>query len=302
MNDRAFSCMAVALIIIILLILILVPLTFSYIDYYDYGLIQRKSTGSVDTSAVYSRGRYAIGPDRRFIKYQADAHLESFDQLGVFSASTSNESIGLEFWVDVDFTFFLIQDDIGLVHKELASNYRNVILSRAQEAIKNSAAKHVTFTQFFQERLKVEKLFRNAIQERWDTKPNLHCTLDQLEARVQNERNDREQFLQRAQVERELTTVEVNKIDLDTIKEIRTANAEASLIRSKASSEAQLLKSQAHINGTKLLLEAAGITSQDHRMAFDYINTLRNRAEKLNVGVSYLLEDSVIRTAPMLQG
>ena len=26
-----------------------------------------------------------LGPDKRFVKYQADAHLESFEQLGVFS-------------------------------------------------------------------------------------------------------------------------------------------------------------------------------------------------------------------------
>ena len=42
-------------------------------------------TGSVDTSQVYSNGRYNLGPDRRFIKYQADAHIESFEALGVFS-------------------------------------------------------------------------------------------------------------------------------------------------------------------------------------------------------------------------
>lgn len=36
----------------ILLILILVPMSFSYVDYYDYGLVQRKSTGGVDTSQV----------------------------------------------------------------------------------------------------------------------------------------------------------------------------------------------------------------------------------------------------------
>merc|ERR1719491_2808576 len=79
------------------LVIILVPLSFSYIDYYDYGLVQRKSTGSVDTDEVYGSGRYMIGVDRRFIKYQADAHVESFEALGVFSATTSNTSIGLAF-------------------------------------------------------------------------------------------------------------------------------------------------------------------------------------------------------------
>lgn len=312
--EGAIGCAFCLGLVGVLLLVILLPLSFSYVDYYDYGLVQRKSTGSVDITEVYSNGRYALGPDKRFIKYQGDAHLESFEGLGVFSAAQSNVSIGLAFQVDVDFTFFLIKEEIGQVHKEQASNYRGVILSRAEEAIKNIAAKQVTFTEFFQERKKVEALFRSAIEERWTSPPNLHCRMDQfhlgriripqsvatkqLEARVQNERNDREEFFQQAQIERELTTVEVNKIDLDTNKELRTAEAQASLVRTKAQAEAQLLKAQAGINGTMMLLEAAGIETQDHKTAFTYIKTLRDR-KQLTMDVSYLNADSVVRTAPV---
>jgi len=247
-----------------------------------------------------------------FISTRADAHLESLDNLGVFSKSTSNESIGLEFRLDVDFTYFLIEDEIGDVHREQASKYPSVISSRAQEAIKNSAAAGVTFTEFFQERKKVEALFRVAIQERWDSPPNLHARLDQLhlgrikipdtvatkqlEARVQNERNDREQFFQQAQIERELTKVEVNQINLETVKALRTAEAQASLIRTKAVAEAQLIREQAQINGTKNLLESVGITTQEHKTAYTYIKSLRNR-NNMDLTVSYLAPESVLRTA-----
>ena len=50
-----------------------------------------------------------------------------------YIATTSNSSIGLAFNVDVDFTFFLTESEIGEVHKEYAGNYKNVILSRAEE-------------------------------------------------------------------------------------------------------------------------------------------------------------------------
>lgn len=53
-----------------LLLIILLPMSFSYVEYYEYGLVQRLSTGSVDTEEVYSSGRYIIGPDKHFIKYQ----------------------------------------------------------------------------------------------------------------------------------------------------------------------------------------------------------------------------------------
>jgi hypothetical protein len=159
----------------------------------------------------------------------------------------------------------------------------------------------------------VEARFRAAVQARW-ADPNLHCTLDQfhlgriripdsvankqLESRIQNERNDKEQFLQQAQLERELTAVEVNQINLETQKILRTAQAEASLIRAKALALADRTKAQAGINGTKLLLEASDIVTQEHKTAFTYIRTLRNR-KTVDIDVSYLSSDNILRTAPV---
>jgi regulator of protease activity HflC (stomatin/prohibitin superfamily) len=232
------------------------------------------------------------------------------NELSVFSAGGGNESIGLEFQVDVDFTFFLIQDKIGDLHRELASNYKNVIVSRAKDAIKNEAI-FVTFTEYFQARQEVEERFRVAVQKRWEDNPSLHCELDQfhlgriqipesvankqLQSRVQNERNDKEEFLQQAQLERELTAVEVNSINLEQQKILRTAEAQASLIRAKAQAQAERIKTQAQISGTRLLLASSDITTQDHKSAFTYIRTLRNR-KILDIDVSYLSADNVLRT------
>lgn len=243
----------------------------------------------------------------------SDAHYHSLVELSVFSAGGGNESIGLEFQVDVDFTYFLLQDEIGELHKELASNYNNIIVSRAKDAIKNEAI-FVTFTEYFQARQQVEERFRVAVQKRWEDRPSLHCELDQfhlgriripesvatkqLQSRVQNERNDKEEFLQQAQLERELTAVSVNTINLEQQKVLRTAEAEASLIRAKAQAEALRVKAQAEINGTRLLLRSSDISTQDHKSAFTYIRTLRNR-KSLDIDVSYLSSDNVLRTQPV---
>jgi hypothetical protein len=122
---------------------------------------------------------------------------------------SNSSSIGLEFVIDSDLTFFLIEEEIGILHEELAKNYRNIIVSRAKDAIKNEAI-FVTFAEYFQNRKEVEARFANAVQARWNTAPSLHCTLDQfhlgriripesvaakqLETTVQNERNDQEEF------------------------------------------------------------------------------------------------------------
>lgn len=294
----------------ILLIVILVPLSFSYVEYYEFGLAKTKATGNVDTSQVYSRGRYALGVTKGFLKYQADAHHENFDELSVFSAGNSNSSIGLAFKVDVDFTFLLKKDEVGLLHQEIASSYRNVIVSRARDAIKNEAV-FVTFTEYFEQRRMVEQRFRDAVQARWDTNPSVHCNLDQfhlgriripdtvaekqLDSRIQNELNDRESFLQQAQLERETTAVRVNSILLEKDNILRTAQAEASLLRAKAKADASLLTAEAQINGTGLLFKAAGIQDQKQMTAFTYIRTLTNRDE-IDMDVSYLTPDSVLRT------
>mmetsp|Transcript_26261 Transcript_26261/g.31760 ORF Transcript_26261/g.31760 Transcript_26261/m.31760 type:complete len:316 (+) Transcript_26261:65-1012(+) len=311
MSSRTICCALIFLAVIgILLTAILIPSSLSYIEYYEYGLKRSTITGAVDTTKVYSGGRYFLGLGKNFLKYQADAHHEHLEQLSVFSAGGTNESIGLAFLIDVDFTFVLKKDEVGKLHEELASSYRTVIVSRAKDAIKNEAI-FVTFNEYFQERKAIETRFARAVAKRWEDRPSLHCALDQfhigriripevvaerqLESRTQHERNDREAFLQQAQVERELTAVDVNYIKLEREKMLRTAEAEANFTRAKAVSEARQIMAEAQINGTRMLFDAAGFVNQDHMMAFTYIRTLRNRDE-IEIDVSYLAPDTVLRT------
>jgi len=216
----------------------------------------------------------------------------------------------LEFRLDIYLTYLIIKEEVGQLHQELASSYKGVVISRAKDAIKNEAI-FVTFNEYFQERKAVELRFREAVQKRWNTSPSLHVTLDQfhlgriqipnavaskqLESRVQNERNEKEAFLQQAQLERELTDVEVNKINLERNTILRTAEAQASLVRANARVEAAQIRAQAQINGTSLLFQAAGITSQEEMSSFTYIRTLQNR-ENVDLHVNYLSSENILRT------
>eukprot|EP00977_Amphora_coffeiformis_P028368 scaffold34938_cov261-Amphora_coffeaeformis.AAC.7 len=313
MADQQKQCAKCLLLTILplglVLMVILLPLSLGHIEYYEYGLLKKK-TGKVDTSEVYGSGRHFIGPRYDFLKYQADAHFIQISELSVFSAGDNEDSIGLAFKVDVDFTFLLIRDEIGLLHEGLARSYETVIISRARDAIKNEAI-FVTFEQYFQERKAVEARFRQAVEARWNVAPSLHCTLDQfhlgriqipdsvserqLQARLQNERNDKESFLQQAQFERDLTAVQVNKINLEKDLVLRTAQAEASLIQARANAQANQIRVGARINATQTLLTAIGITSQEDITTFDYIQSLRGRSD-LSLRVSYLSDENVVRT------
>jgi hypothetical protein len=48
-----------------LLLIILLPISFSYLDFYDYGFLRRHTTGRVNINRVYEGGRYLVGPDHQ---------------------------------------------------------------------------------------------------------------------------------------------------------------------------------------------------------------------------------------------
>jgi cell division septum initiation protein DivIVA len=82
-------------------------------------------------------------------------------------------------------------------------------------------------------------------------------------------------------------------IEADNV--IRTAQAEAKLITSKATAEAKRIVAYAEVNGTQALFFASGIEAENQRTAFMYIRTLLNR-ENLSLDVSYLSSDSILKT------
>jgi len=303
-------CAGACFLLISVVLCIVIPISFSYLEYYEYGLVQRRSTGRVNIDKVYPSGRYFIGPDYKFLKYPADMNFVHIEEMGVFSASTgSNASIGLEFELDVDFTYKIIEEEVGLLHKELATSYENVVLSRVKDAMKNEAI-FITFKEFFQDRKGVELRLREAVEKRLDIPPKTHVSIDQfhlgriripeavakiqLEGVLQNERNGRETYRQEAEIERQKTTVEVNMINLEKDKVLATSEAQADLIRAKAVTTSNEIKNQAQLNGTKRLVDATEISTQDHKTAFTYLRNLMNR-EDLTIDVSYLSSDSIIK-------
>lgn len=308
-KTRAAIVSAVLSLFTVFLVIIL-PLSFSYLEYYDYGLLKDKITGKVNTNRVYPGGRHFVGPASTFIKYQGDAHFLNLGELSVFSASDTNSSIGLEFVLDVTMTYFLIEDEVGKLHQEMASAYKKTVENRVKTSIKNEAI-FVSFNDFFQSRIDVESRFRQAVVQTFEETPPLHCILDQfhlgriqipdtvysrqLESALQNEKNDREKFLQQAQIQRQLTEVEVNKINLDTEKLLRTTEAEASLTRVKAIADAEKMKSMSVLTGLQSLFQTVGIEQQNHKLGYSYIRALNERDE-LDVSVGYLQSDAILKT------
>lgn len=50
-----------------------------------YAFKRRRSTGSVDTSYVYTGGRHFIGPDYEFKEFLASAHFIRYSHIPIFT-------------------------------------------------------------------------------------------------------------------------------------------------------------------------------------------------------------------------
>lgn len=278
----------------LLIMLIVLPMAFSGCEYYEYCIKVRKSTGKVFTEEIYGPGHHMIGPDYGFKKFKATGHPVHFRNLAVFSQGDGSTSVGLEFKINIFFEYVIIKEQLPLLHDTLEKRYAGVVESRAIDGIKNVAA-NVAFSDYFQNRESVERVLRDALQLR--LRP-LHVELlpetfalgrvqipeevreKQLETKVQNERNQKELYLQQAQVERDITNYEVNKVLIQGNETERFALAEAALLRTEASASAAAIKRDAQTAGLKALYTETGLAAQKHKMGLDYLRTVTSKAEQ----------------------
>ncbi|CAG2254519.1 unnamed protein product [Mytilus edulis] len=112
------------------LISILIIASYSYLDYYEYGLRRQKSTGSVDKTEVYDGGRYFIGPDFEFKIFPADLHEVDIDNAKVFSSDK------LEVQFSAHFQYVIRKNELVSLHDAYDLGYKEVMKSSALDAVK----------------------------------------------------------------------------------------------------------------------------------------------------------------------
>lgn len=294
----------------LLLMVILLPLSFQYVDYHEFALLQRSSTGKVYTDEVYSSGRYCFGPDFKMKTFKADAHHTIFEEVTVFSQARSNDSVGLEFKLDIDFTYFIIEDEVGILYEELATNYAPVVESRAKDAIKNTAA-NIPYDDFFQDREGVSNTLEVAVRERLIEPPSLHVSLGhffvgriqipeevaqkQLDVKIQIETNDAQEYKKEAQLERDYTEVEVNRILLQKERELKIAESNAELVVQIAEASSKKIVQSAYYEGYADLMRTLNITEQKHKASYNYLDKLDSNKKK-TLKVTYLDDTNVVKT------
>ncbi|KAK3750814.1 hypothetical protein RRG08_037255 [Elysia crispata] len=297
----------------ILLTVILVPMSFSGLEYYEYGFKRQQSTGTVKTDKVYGAGgKYMIGPDYGFKKFKASAHFISFSSLQVY---TWNK---LEIEIDATFQYFLRKDDLPYIHKFYDVNYETTIRTSAISAIKLETAKWKT-DQFVSDRKDLETALFKAVRnklggsccqkdcESWKYACPAGCTsLDQcnnekdkglwvdvkyfqlgavhipeevegrhLEKLVTKEETERGQYFQDASVLRKNTEAIVRDIKNQAAELREKARAESLQLETISKANYTVIVEKARSKGLKDLYTHLGITDQKTKSSFDYLRTLR---------------------------
>ncbi|XP_077862988.1 uncharacterized protein LOC144345431 [Saccoglossus kowalevskii] len=143
---------AVVFIVVILLLVILLPLSFGYVNYYEYGLTRHQFTGEVNDEEFYTMGRHFIGVDNKFVKFPATAQMLRIDDLVILTSDKE------EVTLNITFEYFIRGYDLHYLYKDYAMNYEAAILARARKAILEKSAS-LKYHQFIDEKRVVEQVY-----------------------------------------------------------------------------------------------------------------------------------------------
>ncbi|XP_060073151.1 uncharacterized protein LOC132552967 [Ylistrum balloti] len=301
----------VLVLIAVVLICILVPMSFSYLEYYEYGFLRQKSTGTVSVDEVFTTGRFYTGPDVEFKIFQADAHSLELEDITVFTADK------LEVEVTVYFQYFLRKEDLTLLHAAYDLYYEDVMKSSATDAVKGATTTFNT-RQMISDRKVLEETIFTAVRERLGgtccrqdcssfayacpagCKPYSTCeTSDKglyadvryfqlgsvtisssvnerfMQSLLLQEEAETEILKQEAQVIRKNTTAIVQRTENEAVEIQAQGTAEAAYIQSVSNSNYTAIIETARSEGLKAVFNRLSITDQQYKSSFDYLRTLR---------------------------
>ena len=104
---------------------------------------------------------------------------------------------------------------------------------------------------------------------------------------AQVQKNAQEQYVQKATVIEEETSLNVLKIHNEGLRLKNTAKAQASVIQETAAFEGKKTIETARSSGIKFMLSELGLTEDEHKASLDYITTLMNNKDALKPYVNF---------------
>merc|ERR1711907_27287 len=278
-------------------------MSLSRLEFYEAGLLARKSTGTLDRSKVWTSGLHFVGPDFGFKTFPTN--LQEFNQkVSVWSKSGGGDA-GTTLDLDISFQYKLRTNDIAKLYAKVARNFKPLVEVNAQDAIKNTAPLYGA-NDYLSKRTEIESAFMTNVSKAIGN--TMFCDLADLQLRkigmtaelqatkltaaLQVESNEKEKYVQQKTLISEQTSLDVLKIENEAKRVSNEATATAKEITERAKYLAKQKIEQARSDGLKLMLSDLGLTTDEHKASLDYITTLiQNKARVkpfMNMGTSLL--------------
>ena len=279
--------------ICILIMIIIFPLSFSTLEYHEYGLQKGRTTGQINSDAgVYGPGgRYMTGPTNVFQTYRAASHVIEKKNISVVSADK------LETNLDIVAVYFIRKDDLPKLQKDFNLVYETVVQSRMLSAIKNAAVNFTT-TQYFQSFQDVQEAFLESIKRAVEASvyvdvPTFYITglripdlvsKKQLQSSIQTQINAKQLYDNQAADIRKKTETEVNDITNNATLTRQLATARASAKINIATSQATSSVERSRILALRHMFASLKISKGKEKKEIDYLMGLLDNSDvKLRV-------------------
>ena len=260
-----YYCQIISIMLLLILIITTVACSYNYIDYNQMSFVQNR-LGSVDTSRVYTNGRYFLTLDKFFVNFPSTyQHI-------VYTTPVFTD-IGLQFDLEISFYYKLKPNKLGATYNLYSKNYESRIINIAKTTIKNEAIQY-TINDYIRKRHDIEIKLGSVLQSTLDemvgvdvpqkyfrlltiNMPNTLITTS-LESAIELQNNQIQQYKQ-----------EVSVIKADTQKMVSEIIAHANQIIAYANTTANkiILSSEIILSNQINTARAIGIES-----VFDGLN------------------------------
>jgi len=163
-------CVKATVIIILAVILIVSIILFSVswatLEPTEYGFDYNSVTGTVDTSYVYTGGRYFLGLGHSFITFpKTTAVLEFSTNASALGDPVQTRSYdGVALTIEFSFLYQLREDDLASVYNSFGQLYLDPLLKSAQSAVLASAGNWTAYS-YWLNRSAVVASFQQAIED-----------------------------------------------------------------------------------------------------------------------------------------
>lgn len=132
--------------------IIVFSVSWAVVEPTEYGFLYNKLNGHIDTTKVYSGGRYCTGPNHYFVKYpKILTTIEFSGRKGADSAAVvTRTQDGVAITLSFAFQYKFEKDQLAIVYQRFTNNYKQPMIRIARTSLLQVASNYTSQTYWLQ--------------------------------------------------------------------------------------------------------------------------------------------------------